>query len=32
MDVPVAPAMSRRNDNNQPGLKYFNSGVELIFR
>jgi hypothetical protein len=24
--------MSRRKDNNEPGPKYFNSGVELIFR
>src|SRR5271163_2855837 len=34
--VPVwmspSPAMSRRKDNNEPRPKYFNSGVELIFR
>jgi hypothetical protein len=32
MDLPVGPAMSRRKDNNEPRPKYFNFGVELIFR
>jgi len=32
MDVPAGPAMSRRKDNNEPRPKYFNSGMELIFR
>jgi len=32
MDFPSAPAVSRRKDNNEPRPKYFNFGVELIFR